>query len=180
MDVPTIAGPRVILRPFQETDVDVVDEAAADPYICLMTGLGSGAQDEAATYVRGQSRRAELDLGVSWAIVEATSGRAVGQIGIWLRAVAPDGSTGYREEAHGRAALSYWMAPSHRRRGYIATALDAASSWALARPDVHRLELFIEPANVGSWRAAESSGYEREGLLRSWQRLGDERRDMYV
>jgi RimJ/RimL family protein N-acetyltransferase len=180
VDVPTIAGLLVTLRRFNATDVDAVADAAADPYICLMTGLEADARDEAATYVRRQARRSELDLGVSWAIADAVSGRAVGQIGIWLRAVAPDGSTGYREEAHGRAALSYWIAPPHRRRGYAAAALEAASSWGLARPDVHRLELFIEPANVGSWRAAERSGYEREGLLRSWQQLGDERRDMYV
>ncbi len=46
--------------------------------------------------------------------------------------------------------------------------------------DVHRLELYVEPWNDGSWRAAERVGYRREGLLRSWQSVGHQRRDMYM
>lgn len=34
--------------------------------------------------------------------------------------------------------------------------------------------------NEGSWRAAEACGYQREGLLRRWERVGDELKDMDV
>ncbi len=44
----------------------------------------------------------------------------------------------------------------------------------------HGLELYVEPWNEGSWRAAESAGFTREGLLTHWQKVGDERRDMYM
>ena len=47
-------------------------------------------------------------------------------------------------------------------------------------PGLARLELYVEPWNEGSWRAAEHVGYEREGLLRSWQEVGGQRRDMYM
>jgi len=50
----------------------------------------------------------------------------------------------------------------------------------LRLPGIHRLELFIEPTNVASWRTAEGAGFEREELLRSWMTIGDRRRDMYV
>jgi RimJ/RimL family protein N-acetyltransferase len=43
-----------------------------------------------------------------------------------------------------------------------------------------RLELYVEPWNEGSWRAAEAIGYKREGLLRAWQMVGDARKDMYM
>lgn len=58
--------------------------------------------------------------------------------------------------------------------------MSALSTWALSRPGLVRLELYVEPWNEGSWRAAEAADYRREGLLRSWQVVGDERRDMYV
>ena len=45
---------------------------------------------------------------------------------------------------------------------------------------VFRMELHVEPWNEGSWRAAERIGYQREGLLRSWRFIGDERRDLYL
>jgi hypothetical protein len=40
--------------------------------------------------------------------------------------------------------------------------------------------LSVEPWNEGSWRAAERVGYQHEGLMRSWERVGDQRRDMYM
>lgn len=38
----------------------------------------------------------------------------------------------------------------------------------------------MEPWNEGSWRAAEQAGYEREGLLRAFKRVGGQPRDMYM
>lgn len=52
--------------------------------------------------------------------------------------------------------------------------------WAVDLPGLDRLELYVEPWNEGSWRAAESAGYEREGLLRAWERVAGEPRDMYM
>ncbi|MGZ6818327.1 MAG: GNAT family N-acetyltransferase [Blastococcus sp.] len=170
----------VVLRPFGLEDVSTVEDAASDPYVRLITGLQANDSAGAWAYLQRQSLREERGLGVSFAIGEATTGEAVGQIGLWLRAKAPDGATGYREEAHGRAAIGYWVAPSRRRRGYATDALHAIGEWALRLPEVHRLELFIEPWNEGSWRAAEAAGFEREGLLRGWQEIGGERRDMYA
>ncbi len=43
-----------------------------------------------------------------------------------------------------------------------------------------RLELYVEPWNEASWRCAEACGFEREGLLRSWQQVGDSRKDMFM
>ncbi len=45
---------------------------------------------------------------------------------------------------------------------------------------IPRLELYVEPWNLASIRTAEMSGFKREGLLRSWQEVGDERKDMYM
>lgn len=51
---------------------------------------------------------------------------------------------------------------------------------ALVALVLQRLELFIEPSNEPSWRAAERAHYRREGLLRSRQAIDDTRRDMYA
>ena len=69
---------------------------------------------------------------------------------------------------------------SARQRGYASAALDAISRRGLSLDGVHRVELYVERWNEGSWPAAERVGYVREGLLRSWQRVGDECRDMYM
>ena len=80
----------------------------------------------------------------------------------------------------GRASIGYWVAPRFRRRGYARAALARLTEWAGTLDGMHRLQLFVEPWNEGSWRVAEACGFECEGLLRAWERVGDAYRDMYA
>ena len=93
----------------------------------------------------------------------------VEQIGLWLQI-----------ENQGRASIGYWIRPSARKRGYATDAISALAGWARTLPQLHRLELYVEPWNEGSWRAAERAGFEREGLMRSWQPVGGVHRDMFM
>jgi [ribosomal protein S5]-alanine N-acetyltransferase len=124
---------------------------------------------EALAFIERQQSRLSSGEGYSFAISRTDTGAAVGQIGLWLRDITL-----------GRASVGYWIAASARRRGYARAAIQMLSDWALSLPEVHRLELYVEPPNEASWRAAERAGYQREGLLRSWQLVGAERRDMYM
>jgi [ribosomal protein S5]-alanine N-acetyltransferase len=168
--VPVLEEPPVRLRPWRTTDAGLVASVSDDPLIPLVTTVPtSGDAADAAAYVERQVGRSAEGLGWSFAIADLTSDEAVGMIGLWP--VPQD---------RGRASVGYWVARAHRGRGCATAALRAVTRWGLARDGVERLELYVEPWNQGSWRAAEAVGYEREGLLRRWQRVGDERRDMYL
>jgi [ribosomal protein S5]-alanine N-acetyltransferase len=168
--MPVIEHAPVLLREFGDGDIGVVLSAAADPLIPLITTVpAGGGPDQALAYIQRQRQRLASGDGYSFAIADITTGEAVGQIGLWLRDLPA-----------GRASTGYWIGPGHRRRGYAAAALAAITGWGLALEGIHRIELHVEPWNQGSWRAAERAGYQREGLLRSWQQVGDQRRDMYV
>lgn len=167
--IPTLTGP-VTLRPFRETDVEVVVAAGGDPLIPLITTVPrDGSRDQALAYIARQHARLVEGAGYSFAIADAATGEAVGQIGLWLR-----------EIDEGRAVTGYWVSPGHRGRGYARAALQTLADWALALEPVHRLQLYVEPWNEASWRCAEACGFTREGLLRSWQEIGGGRRDLYV
>lgn len=167
---PVIRRPPVVLRAFRDSDAALIQSVAADPLIPLITSVpASGSRADALTYIGRQHRRLSAGQGYSFAITEADSGTPVGQVGLWLR-----------DADHGRASVGYWVAAPHRRRGYTTAALDAISRWGLTLDGIDRLELYVEPWNEGSWRAAERAGYHREGLLRRWQYVGPERRDMYM
>jgi ribosomal-protein-alanine N-acetyltransferase len=168
--MPVIEHAPVVLREFGDSDIGVVLSAAEDPLIPLITTVpAAGGLGEALAYIQRQRQRLPSGAGYSFAIADIATGEAVGQIGLWLRDLNV-----------GRASTGYWIGPEHRRRGYASAALTAITAWGLALDGVHRIELHAEPWNRGSWRAAERAGYQREGLLRSWQQVGDERCDMYV
>lgn len=168
--MPVIAHPPVVLRAFRDNDAGVVQSVAGDALIPLITTVPtSGDADDAHAYIERQRQRLTTGAGYSFAIADAATDVAVGQVGLWLKNLDD-----------GRASTGYWVASQWRHHGYATAALDAISRWGLSLDGIHRVELYVEPWNEGSWRAAERVGYVREGLLRSWQQVGPERRDMYM
>ncbi|MGN2362717.1 GNAT family N-acetyltransferase [Streptomyces luridiscabiei] len=171
LTVPSMsAGPDFGLRPWEMSDLPLVREAAQDPYIPLITTIPARYSDKAAeAFVRRQWDRAATGHGYPFAIVRSRDRRPVGAIGLWLR-----------DLPQGRASIGYWMVASGRGQGVTRAALRTVTHWALHDLRVPRLQLFIEPWNTASAHIAEDVGYRREGLLRGWQQVGDERRDMAV
>jgi len=168
--VPELAAGPVRLRPFRLTDLDLVCEAAQDPYIPLIATVpGAFTEGEGRQFIERQWSRAEQGTGYSFAIADAADDHAVGQAGLWLRDIS-----------HGRAAVGYWVAGSARGRGAARYAVAAVTEWAFSELRIPRLELYVEPWNQASIRTAESTGFRREGLLRSWQAVGGERKDMLM
>jgi ribosomal-protein-alanine N-acetyltransferase len=160
----------VVLRAFEPTDLPMALELSTDPYAPLIGTMPAHATDhEAADWVERQRHRWAEGAGFSFAIAEATTGRAVGSVGLWLRQLP-----------EGRASAGYFVAPSARGRGIAAAALTAVTAFGWTIPELHRIELHIEPWNTGSIRTAERSGYLREGLLRSHTEIAGRRRDMLL
>lgn len=168
--MPRLSHGEVVLRAFEDRDVALVQSVADDPLIPLITTVPtSDSREDALAFIARQHDRLTTGAGYSFAIADRGTDRAVGSIGLWLR-----------EVDEGRASTGYWVASEFRRRGYVAAALQALTSWALSLDGVERVQLYVEPWNEGSWRAAERCAYQREGLLRSWQEVGGERKDMYM
>ncbi|CAL9350374.1 hypothetical protein SUDANB121_00465 [Nocardiopsis dassonvillei] len=159
-----------LLRPWEEADLPLVVAAAADPYTVSVTTLPDPCDEAAARrYIGDRALVLSRGTGVPLVIADAGTGRGVGGLTLSLR-----------DAAEGRASLGYWVAPAHRRRGAAARALRLAAAWAHDSLGVPRLELAIEPWNTGSLRVAEGAGFRREGLMRRWQEIGGERRDLYL
>jgi RimJ/RimL family protein N-acetyltransferase len=169
-DVPVLEHDPVRLRPWQDSDAGLIASVASDPLIPLITSVPTvGSPENVTAYLDRQHRRLTEGAGYSFAIADLRTDESVGNIGLW---------TGNIES--GRATTGYWIAAQFRRQGYVTAALRALTTWALTMPEVERLELYVEPWNEASWRAAEAAGYQREGLLRAWQRVGDARKDMFI
>jgi [ribosomal protein S5]-alanine N-acetyltransferase len=170
IEMPVITRPPIVLRAFRGEDAGLIQSVAGDALIPLITSVpASGDASDARAYIERQHERLASGAGYSFTIADALTSEAVGQAGLWLRNLD-----------EGRASTGYWVAARFRQRHYATAALGAISRWGLSLEGIHRVELYVEPWNEGSWRAAERVGYVREGLLRSWQQVGTERRDMYM
>lgn len=124
---------------------------------------------EAAAFIERQRHSFQDGTGYSFAIADARTDRAVGGLGLWLR-----------DADLGRASVGYWLLSAARGKGVAGRALDVACQWAHHTLGIPRIELYVEPWNVASIRTAEHVGFVREGLVRSWEEVDGERRDMLL
>jgi len=159
----------VSIREWRSTDTDLVEEAFADELIPLISTVPSPFSRSAGEeFIIRQGPRLTSGEGWSMVIVHNDSGRAVGQIGLWISRLVK-----------GRAELGYWVAESARGKGLAREALRLVSDWAFAELPLARLSLFIEEWNVASIRTATAAGFQREALLRNWELIDGEPRDMW-
>jgi RimJ/RimL family protein N-acetyltransferase len=166
--VPELAYGPVVLRPFVDSDLDLVRQASADPFIPSISSVPRAFTDAAGhAFIERQHRRASSGDGYSFVITEAHGSSAgVGSIGLWLH-----------EIESGRASVGYWLLEPARGRGLAVRALRALVAFAFGELVIPRLHVFVEPWNLTSARTAESAGFRREALLRGWERIDREQRD---
>lgn len=160
----------VRLRRFREEDAAMAVELAQDGYVPTIGSLPAQAsQADALDWVRRQQRRHDEGAGFSFSVADAATDRCVGQLGLWIR-----------ELGKGRAQAGYGIMPPARGHRFAVHALEAMLEFAWSIPELHRVELYIEPWNTASVRTAEHAGFSREGLLRSHQEIAGQRRDMLL
>ena len=79
--------------------------------------------------------------------------------------------------------VGYGLARPYWGKGYMTEVLQTIIDWALAQPDIFRVQAFCDVDNRGSARVMEKAGMQREGLLRRYvlhPNISDEPRDVYL
>ncbi|HEX3860662.1 MAG TPA: GNAT family N-acetyltransferase [Stellaceae bacterium] len=155
VELPRLSADGLLLRAFEYSDLPLVQEAAADPYIPHVTTVpATFNENEGMEFIRRQWSRSANGEGYSFAIVRVPGDRAIGQA--WLS---------LQNATEGRVSIGYWIGRSARGKDVATQALLLISRWAALLPNVCRLELYVEPWNTPSLRVAEKAGYRREGLI---------------
>lgn len=166
---PELTDGVVRLRAWQVTDRPAVEHAWTDPAIRRMPPVPPGFDaGEAAAFIERQWARQTTGEGVSLAIADAATDRALGLISLRFRAQP------------GVVGTGYWLAPSARGRGCARRAVGLASRWALTHAGFARIEAWVEPGNHASQSVLTHAGFTREGTLRSFLIFEDDRVDAVV
>jgi RimJ/RimL family protein N-acetyltransferase len=150
------AGPALVLRPWQASDVTAVVAAYADPQI-QRWHLQTKDEAAASRWIEQWKVLWQNETDASWAITDEASGAVLGRMG--LRGIHLD---------EGRAEAAYWVLPAARGRGVATSALQALIDWAFQEVGLHRLDLMHSVHNTPSCRVALKTGFELEGVLRDY------------
>lgn len=158
---------RVRLRPFRDGDAARVVEACSDPETRLwLNGLPSPyTAATARAYLHDCIWRAAAGLKATWAVADSATDELVGNIAVMdLGGLNPT-----------TAEIGYWTHPAHRGRGLTTEAVRLVADHALDEHGLglRRLSLLAAARNRASQRVAEKNGFQRVGLEREAELLGD-------
>ncbi|HEY2602848.1 MAG TPA: GNAT family protein [Thermoleophilaceae bacterium] len=154
------------LRPWTLDDVPAMTAAVQDPEIPRWTEVPSPYGEDDAREFIGKLQSGEI-AELALAIVDAADGALLGSVGLRL----PQSSVG---------EIGYWVAASARGRGVAPRAVRLLSAWAFDEYGYARIQIHTDPANAASQRVAESAGFTREGVLRSYGVVKGERIDIVM
>ena len=170
VDEVTLEGDRVRLRPWRDDDTERVVEGCTDPRsMHWLSGLPNPYTSEhAGDYIRRCRGQAAVGAGLFLAMADPQDDACVGSIAL-MDLGGMDPTTG---------EVGYWAHPAARGRGMTSEAVALLAAHAF-RPTtegglgLRRLVLKAAAGNAASQHVAESNGFQRTGMQRQAERLGD-------
>ena len=167
---PTLAGDKVILRPFiLDLDADALREMLQDPDALQLTGSSprtaekSGWDEHDETQFQDwYSTRNEQPDRLDLAVVDKASGQCVGEVVLndWN---AANRSCGFRTV----------LGPRGRDRGLGTESVRMIIGYGFERLWMHRIELQVYSFNPRARRVYDKIGFVAEGVLREALRIDD-------
>ena len=153
---PSLATPRLTLRPFTTDDVAAVHRTCSDREIARNTlRIEHPYPDGAALHWIKQHPDLWLKGEAAvFAICVTESSQFVGAMGLEI------------SEDHQNAELGYWIDRSHWGNGYCTEAAAAVIVFAFEQLALHRVHAHYMTRNPASGRVMEKVGMTKEGLLR--------------
>ncbi|HYD11809.1 MAG TPA: GNAT family N-acetyltransferase [Allosphingosinicella sp.] len=150
---PVLETARLILRPFEESDLDAQARAMGDPEV--MRYLGANPLSREDTWRRmlcAPGLWTLVGFGY-WAVVARDDGRYLGQLGFadFKRDMTPS--------IEGLLEIGWIFAPAAQGQGYATEAAQAALAWADAVLAPDEVVAIIDAENAPSIRVAEKIGF---------------------
>lgn len=167
---PPLRDERVVLRPWRIADLGVVELASRDPAITVGTSVPDPYSEAAGdAWLARQHAQREHRTGISLAIAGASTGQALGYVGVsglvWR---------------HLRGSLGYWVAGAQRRQGLASAAVALLVPWAFQALGLVRVEAVVAVDNHASQRVLERNGFKPEGVLRAYYEMHGAWNDMVM
>jgi RimJ/RimL family protein N-acetyltransferase len=148
---------RLVLRPFEEADVEAFTEMMNDELVTAWTSVPhpyTEADARAWITERAPAERAE-GRGIVFAVTEFLTQRLVGTVHL--------SNTDWRVRS---TEIAYVVAPWARGEGYASEAALATAQWLFTDQKFERLELRTAADNTASQQVAQKIGCVSEGVLR--------------
>ena len=151
---------RLILRPFQESDVADVYEYLKEPLVHCFACMKVDSLESAKTAVLERT----ADKEYYFAIVLKDNGKVIGEINAFPEATAPDEKNAVLD-----TFSPCWMLhPDYHGMGYAFEAAKAFFDYLFHEKGARRLYAYTEDYNLASQKLCQKLGMRQEGFFREF------------
>lgn len=160
VDPPVVVSDgRVLLRPYRAHDVDRLYEAvrmSIHEVAAWLPWCHDGyTREESATWIASRPEAWAQQEAYSFAVIDAQTRAFLGGCGL-----------NQVNAMHSVANLGYWVRSDRTGRGLATRAARLVACFGFESLELHRIEILMQPDNVGSRRVAEKVGAQFEGRCR--------------
>jgi len=155
--LPESENPSVLVRPIAAEDIENWYAYLSVPSNVEHTSWNLHSAEDLMPYVWG-AEPLTPSLRLRLAIADRETNRLVGTVG--FHTVSPENLS---------AEIAYDLAPSVRGKGIATYACKLLVSWAHEHVGLIRVQATVLESNTASMAVLQRSGFEREGLLRSYR-----------
>lgn len=151
---PKIETERLILRRYQESDLDAIYEIITDERLSKYIKFPNLTREEELEYIRKWICEADESKYEKWVIEIKATGEVAGNI---------DVNTVVKK--HNYCNVGYTIRYHYWGNGYAAEALKAVSDHLLNNSGYYLVECSCNELNVQSYRVMEKAGFQKDGYI---------------
>ncbi|WP_214769579.1 GNAT family protein [Exiguobacterium sp. s39] len=167
---PTLKTDRLFLREVLPEDATSVLAYLSDEHVVKQMGLAAfQSEADALEEIDWYASIRRESSGIRFGIALQEDDVIIGSCGFLNQA-----------ERHQRAELGFELSPAYHGQGIAKEAAFAVIEYGFTELSLNRIEALVLPENTASQRLLERLGFQREGLLRQYEKTRSQFDDLYM
>jgi ribosomal-protein-alanine N-acetyltransferase len=152
---PTITTDRLVLRKFEESDLEDLLRIRTDPDVMLYINKEEQTREIVANVIKQIIANWENNESINWAVCLKDDPRLIGNFGFWRV-----------DKYNHRAEVGYMLAKTHWRKGYLNELMPVALDYAFDVMKLHSIEANINAGNDASRNLLQKFDFQQEAYFK--------------
>lgn len=151
---PKLETERLILRRWQESDIDVLYEMITDKRLSKFLKIPNITKEDELKRLKKWIAEVDESLNERWVITEKDTGNIVGKIDV----ESVNKKNNYCDVGY-MLRFGYW------KKGYMTEALKAVTNYLLSERGYYLIEGYCNELNIASSRVMLNAGFSKDGYI---------------
>jgi len=153
-EFPIIRTERLLLRKFEDNDLENVFKGLSHPDVIKYYGVSYKSPEETKEQMIFFSELERNETGIWWAVCSSDNNIFYGS-----------GGLNNQNKLHKKAEIGFWLLPDFWGKGIMMEAMPVICNYGFEKLGLHRIEGFVETENKNCKNAMSKLEFRHEGTM---------------